>query len=213
MTKNHKGFVQGAWCLFDWANSPFTTLVVTFIYATYFTKAIVADEVDGPVLWSRAITITGIAVALFSPLLGYLADRKAWRKQLLWISTLLCAVFCAWLSFVHPEDPQAITKALVFFIVANVAFELQMVFYNAYLPEIAPANKVGRLSGFGWGLGYLGGLVCMAIALFIFVKSPERFGISTNHGFNVRATCLLAAFWLVIFALPFLLSAKKPTPS
>ena len=118
----------GSWALYDLANSPFTTLVVTFVYSTYFTQAIAGDAIRGTVLWSRAVTISAVAVALASPILGALADRGGYRKWFLFMSTVICAGATAAL---YPVLPGQVALALGIFIVANVAFELANVFYNA----------------------------------------------------------------------------------
>lgn len=190
----------GSWALYDFANSPFTTLVVTFIYSTYFTQAIAGDAIRGTVLWSRAITVSAIAVALASPVLGALADRGGYRKRFLLLSTAVCAGATVAL---YPVLPGQVALALGIFIVANVAFELANVFYNAFLPEIAPPRSIGRISGFGWALGYLGGLLALVVALVALVQ-PEVpwFGFVREQGENIRATNLLVAAWFVVFSLP-----------
>ena len=126
-----------AWCLYDFANSAFTTLVVTFIYAAFFTKVIAPDEVTGTWLWSRSVSITAIAVALLSPLLGALADRGGYRKRFLGFFTLVAVVGT---TLLYSAMPGEVAKALLWFTLANIAFEMGGVFYNAYLPDIAPAE-------------------------------------------------------------------------
>ncbi len=192
-----------SWAMYDWANSAFTTLVVTFIYATYFTQAMAPDENTGTALWSRAVAISAITVALLSPLLGAAADRSGSRKRFLAISTIICALATIALAFIAPGMEHAAIIALVLFVVAEVAFEAGNVFYNAFLPNIASPERIGRVSGYGWGLGYVGGLVCLGIALIAFVQ-PEVpwFGMSTEAGWNVRATNLLVAGWFLLFAIP-----------
>ena len=196
-----------SWALYDFANSPFTTLVVTFVYATYFTQAIADDPIHGTALWSRAVTITAIVVALCSPVLGALADRGGFRKLFLVLSTLVCAAATALLYRVLPGE---VVMALVLFVVANVAYEFGTVFYNAFLPDVAPEGRIGRVSGFGWGLGYFGGLVALAAALVTLVQ-PETpwFGFSTEAGENVRATNLLVAVWFLVFSLPLFVWVKE----
>jgi len=108
-----------SWAFYDFANSPFTTLVVTFVYATYFTQAIAADPISGTALWSRGITITALIVALGSPILGALADRGGYRKAFVLISTLVCVLATTALYTVLPGQ---ITAALVLVVIANVAF-------------------------------------------------------------------------------------------
>jgi len=191
-----------AWALYDWANSSFTTLVVTFIYGTYFTQAIAPDEVTGTALWSRAIVVTGVVVALASPILGALADRSGARHRYLVVSTLICIAATAGLTFVAPGSEHAVLMALSIVVVANVAFEIGLVFYNAFLPQLAPAARIGRVSGYGWALGYMGGLACLGLALVLLVREVPMFGISTEAGFNYRATNLLVAAWFLVFSIP-----------
>lgn len=189
-----------SWALYDFANSPFTTLIVTFVYATYFTEAIASDNVTGTALWSRGITITALTVAVVSPALGALADRGGYRKLFVLVATLVCAGATAALYTVLPGQ---IVAALILVIVANVAFELGTVFYNAFLPDIAPRERIGTVSGWAWGLGYIGGLAALAVALVTLVQ-PETpwFGFSTEAGENIRATNLLVAVWFLLFSLP-----------
>lgn len=195
--------VVWSWALFDWANSAFTTLVVTFIYATYFTRTFDPDPELAAAWWGRAVSISAVVIALLSPVLGAAADRAGARKRFLLVTTLVCVAGTAVLAMVSPDSPNAVIIALTAFVIANIAFELGNVFYNSFLPEIASPGRIGRISGYGWALGYAGGLVCMAIALVGFVQ-PEVpwFGISTENGWNIRATNLLVAGWFLVFALP-----------
>jgi len=198
-----------AWCFYDWANSAFTTLVVTFVYATYFTKAIAPDEVTGTAWWSRAVAITSLVVALSGPILGAMADRGGLRRRFLAMTTIISVITTAALTWVAPGQPHAALIALVLVTVANVAFELGGVFYNAFLPDIVSPERLGRVSGYGWGLGYVGGLICLVIALVGFVQpAVPWFGISTSAGFNIRATCLVVAAWFAVFSLPLLIAAR-----
>jgi UMF1 family MFS transporter len=193
--------------LFDFANSPFTTLVVTFVYATYFTQAIAADPIVGTALWSRGVTISALVVALASPLLGALADRGGYRKSFVMVSVLVCAAATAALYTVLPGE---VLAALVLFVIANIAFELGGVFYNAFLPDIAPAGRIGTVSGLGWGLGYFGGLLALALALVGFVQPDEPwFGFTKIDGENVRATNLLVAVWFLVFSVPLFVWVRE----
>lgn len=206
-----------AWSLYDFANSSFTTLVVTFIYGTYFTGYMVLspdagggavpDPEAGTVLWSRAVTVTAIVVALLSPILGAFADRGGARKRFLLAMTVTCVVATTALFTAQPG--QAI-QALMWFVIANVAFETAQVFYNAYLPDIARPDQIGRVSGYGWAFGYVGGLLCLAIALVVFVN-PEvaPFGLDKASGEHVRATNLLVAGWFALFSIPTFLVLRE----
>jgi UMF1 family MFS transporter len=208
--------------LYDFANSPFTTLVVTFVYATYFSEAIAASSVEGQTLWGYAIATTAIIVAFCSPVLGAVADQGGYRKRFLVIATLVAATATAALYGILPGQ---VMLALVVFVIANVAFEFGIVFYNAYLPELTTRDDIGRVSGWGWGLGYFGGLLALAVALLTLVQ-PEAvveairqsglsvpagpwFGFSTEGGENIRATNLMVALWLIVFSLPIFFFVRE----
>ena len=190
-----------SWCLYDWANSAFATLVVTFVYSTYFGETFADDPGRGTALWARGISASAILIALLAPIAGALADRGDRRKYLIGC-TLTCATLTALLAFISPSQTGAVVIALVVFGGANVAFELGLVFYNAFLPRLAPDDRIGRISGYGWGLGYAGGLVALMLALPLATADPPPFGISTVDGFNVRATNLLVALWFLVFSVP-----------
>lgn len=196
-----------SWCFYDFGNSAFTTLVITFIYSTYFTKAIAENEIDGTFLWSQAIAITAVIVSLLSPILGAIADKGGYRKIFLTLTTYMSIGATALLFF--PIKGQ-ILFALILVVIANVNFELGGVFYNAYLPEIVSRKKIGRISGIGWGAGYLGGLLAMLVAMVGFV-SPDVpwFGLDIDTGEHIRATNVLVAAWFFIFTLPAILYLKE----
>jgi UMF1 family MFS transporter len=197
-----------SWALYDFANSPFTTLVVTFIYAAYFTQAMVDDEIRGTGLWTLAVSATAIIVAVLSPLMGAVADRGGFRKTFLVLFTLTCVVATIRLAGIPPgaEGSSNAVRALIWFVIANIAFEMGCVFYNAFLPDVAPSGQIGRVSGYGWSMGYLGGLLALIVALVGFVQpAVPWFGFSTAAGENVRATNLLVAVWFVLFSIPIVL--------
>jgi len=198
------------WAMYDFANSSFTTLIVTFIYATYFVKAIAPDELAGTTLWSRAVTVTALTVALLSPFLGAMADHSGHRKRYLIFATV-AAVFCS--AMLYFPLPGQVMAALVWFTLGNIAFELGCVFYNGFLPGLTPVEKVGSASGFGWGLGYVGGLLAMFLAMVSMVNpATPWFGLSRELGQNIRATNLLVAGWFGLFSLPLFLLVKEPRP-
>ncbi|MFQ5674661.1 MAG: MFS transporter, partial [bacterium] len=144
-----------AWALYDFGNSSYSALVITFIYAAYFTKAVAPNEIIGTTLWSRGVTISALTVGILSPFLGALADTGGFRKRILFTLTAISIIATANLFHVVPGQ---VMKGLVLFVIANIGMEMGMVFYNAFLPDIAPQEKIGRISGYGWGFGYVGGL-------------------------------------------------------
>lgn len=205
---------QFAWAMFDWANSPYTTLITTFVFSAYFAKAVVGDEVEGQALWGYTNSIAMFAVALLSPLLGAVADAGGPRKPLLAFFTFLCVVGSSLLWFATP-DRASIPLAMTFVIVGTIGFELGVVFYNAMLGDIASREKLGRLSGWAWGLGYVGGLAALVIALFAFVQTEKPlFGLDKATLENVRIVGPLSGLWFAVFCLPlFLWTPDRPTRS
>lgn len=202
-----------SWALYDFANSAFTTLIVTFVYATYFTQAIADNPIHGTALWSRGVTITALVVAFLAPALGAIADCGVYRKRFVVVTTLICIIATAALYTVMPGQ---VIAALVLLVIANIAYELAGVFYNAFLPGLAPPGRIGTVSGLAWGLGYFGGLLALALALLTLVQ-PETpwFGFTTQDGENIRATNLLVAIWFLVFSVPLLLwvpEDKSRTP-
>ena len=194
-----------AWCFYDWANSAYPTVILTFVFATYFTQAVAVDTITGTAQWGFALTASGIAIAVLSPLLGAISDQTGRRKPWLAVFTWMAVASCAALWWVKPE-PSSVMLALVLVGISNLGFEFGTVFYNAMLPDLVPPSRIGRLSGWGWGLGYAGGLICLVIALFLLIK-PEipPFGLIKESAEHVRATALLTAAWIALFSLPILL--------
>ncbi len=202
-----------SWCAYDWANSAFSTLIVTFIYSTYFSGAFAATADEGTVLWSRGIVISALLVAALSPIVGAVADRSGRRRRYLIIATLVCCAFTILLAFVEPGSSGAAVRALTVFVIANVAFEMAMVFYNAFLPAIAPAGMIGRISGWGWAAGYFAGIASMALALYGFVGAETPwFGIPADGDLQYRVTNLLVAGWFLVFAIPMFLFVRDTGP-
>ncbi len=196
-----------AWSFYDFANSSFATIVLTFVYSTYFTKVIATDALTGGRQWSWAVTISALIVALSSPLLGAIADRKGLRKRFLMACALMCITATAALYF--PVAGQ-ILPALAIFVVANSANELGNVFYNAFLPEISNEKNIGRISAWAWGLGYVGGILSTILVMVALVSTDEPwFGFTKEAGQNIRATNLFVAAWFSIFCIPIFLYVKE----
>jgi len=210
ITPDRRGIL--AWCLYDWANSAFNTVIGTFVFSVYFARGIYGDETAGSAQWAFALSIAGLAVALLSPLLGAIADRAGRRKPWLAVFIAVCVVATSLLWFAEP-DRAWIAYTLVLVVIASVAFDLANVFYNAMLHDVAPPRLLGRVSGWGWGLGYVGGLVCLALALVGFVQPDAPwFGVGTDNAANIRATALLVAVWFVAFSVPLFLFTRD-TPA
>jgi UMF1 family MFS transporter len=193
-----------SWCLFDWANSPTPTVIVTFVFSAYFAKGIVGDEVEGTVLWSQAIAIAGIIVAVTGPLLGAVADQTGRRKPWIGAFSLACVLASAALWFAEPNRDW-ITYTLVAVAISTVCFEVVTIFYNATLAEMGPPERLGRIGGWGWGAGYIGAIFCLVLCLFVLIQNPNPpFGLDPDQAEPVRATALVVAVWWIVFGWPFL---------
>ena len=191
-----------AWCLYDWANSGFPTVITTYVFAAYFAKTVAASEVEGTSLWAYAMSVAGLAVAFASPILGAVADKAGRRKPWVGAFSVLCIAASVALWWVVPGAGR-VSFALVAVGVGYFAFETAIVFYNAMLPALAPPSLLGRISGWGWGLGYIGGLLCLALSLALVMPDIPPFGLDKAAFEPVRATAVLVALWFAIFALPF----------
>ncbi|MGE3968190.1 MAG: MFS transporter, partial [Dongiaceae bacterium] len=200
-----------AWAFYDWANSAFPTVIQTFLFSAYFATAVATDERSGAALWGNATSLAAIAIAIASPILGAIADQGGRLKPWLGALTLLTALATAALWYVEP-DPSFALLALIAMGIGTFGFELGTVFYNALLPAIAPRSMLGRISGWAWGLGYMGGLACMAVALFLFIQpATPPFGLDPATAEPVRVVALLCAGWMLLFALPlFLFVPDRP---
>lgn len=199
------------WRLFDWANSPFPTVIITFVFSAYYAQAVADDPATGTSWWSGALTLSAILIAILSPPMGAIADQTGRRKPWLAATTATAALAAACLWFVAPEAEWLLLGAALI-VIANVGFEISMVFYNAMLPDLAPPGRIGRLSGQAWALGYAGGLTCLVVALFGFVQAdPAPFGLDKDQAEHVRAVPVLVAVWIAVFAVPtFVLTPDRP---
>lgn len=204
-----------AWALYDVANSSFTTLIVTFIYSTFFVSRMSGSDRDLTSVWTYGVSFTAITVALLSPLLGAIADRGGYRKRFLLSFSATCVLATAALAFI---EPGAYRTAILLFVVANIAYEMGSAFYDSFLPDLVPQSLIGRVSGWGWGLGYAGGLAALFLALYGFVETDSAIypyfagalGLTDAGYANVRGTALLVAVWFAVFTVPFIVLVPEP---
>lgn len=184
------------WTLYDFANTSYSIVVVTFIFAVYFKEVVAQKMPIGDLFWSLGISISMILTGIISPVLGAIADYSAGKKRFLLFFTLLCIIPTSLLYFTNEGD---VVLALILFIFANIGFEASLVFYDSFLPEITSPKTYGRVSGYGFAMGYLGSLAVLALA-FPFIESGK-----------IKETFPLAAFFFLIFAIPifFLLNDTR----
>lgn len=199
-----------AWALYDLANQAFVTPIQSFIFAAYFANAVAADPTTGTTQWGNMVGISGMLIAVGGPLMGAMADRTGRRKPWLAAFTGLCILCTALLWEVGPT-PNDVTLALVLVGLGTLASEYSQIFYNAMLPELAPVEKQGRWSGWGWATGYFGGILCLAACLFLFIGENPLIPLPRDGAYHIRASNLFAAGWYLLFAIPlFLVTPDAP---
>jgi len=204
------------WVLVDWALQPYYTLVLTFLFAPYFTSAVVGDPVRGQALWGYAAAIAGVLIAIGSPLLGAVADSGGRRKPWVGLFALVLAAGLAALWWATPGAPlSTVIVVLTAFIAATIAAEFATVFTNAIMPTLVPSAQLGRLSGIGWATGYVGGLVSLGMVAGLLVTNPVTgktlLGLEPLVTLDVtqragdRLVGPFAAAWALVFLIPFFL--------
>ncbi|MGB9592453.1 MAG: MFS transporter, partial [Candidatus Kryptoniota bacterium] len=191
-----------SWTLFDYARTSFSVMVKTVGFALYF-REIVAGGAHGDFLWGLADSISMVIAALLSPVLGAASDYSHRRKRFLLFFTMLCVTGTASLYFIKPG---MILAGMLIFIGANVGFQGGYTFYDAFLPEIAPKHLYGRVSGYGFGMGYLGALSILAVN-FPFIRE----GFSKTNIDNFRLSFLVAAVFFSVFSTPAFLRLRDHT--
>ncbi len=177
----------GAWALFDFANSVYPAVITTTVFSIYYVGTIVGNEDGrGQWWWGLCVAVSALIVAVTSPLLGAIADRGGARKKFMLAYTVICLVGVLLMTTLRPG---MVVAGFVIFVIANVGFESALVFYNAYLPDIAPPEKQGWISGLGFGVGYLGSALGLLMVLPFATSRTELVWL------------LVAAFFL-LFSLP-----------
>ena len=199
------------WMLYDWAAQPYHTLIVTFIFAPYFAAHVVGDAVRGQAIWGYGMAATGLTIAVLAPILGAIADTRGGRHAWIAVFSLIYVAAAASLWWAMP-GAQNLWVILAVFGTGLLAAEFSASFVNAYLPEIAPGKALGQVSGSGWGLGYVGGLVSLVLVLTLFAEGEggtTLIGINPVGGLDpaafegTRAAGPISAIWYAIFIIPF----------
>jgi UMF1 family MFS transporter len=189
-----------AWAMFDFANSSYTTIIVTVAFAVFF-RQVVASGPNADAMWGFAVSLANTIVLLLSPLMGAVADESGRKKHFLFTSYIVCVAGTAALALVGPGD---VTLGVALFVVSMVAFSFGENFTAAFLPEISTPANVGRISGFGWGLGYFGGL-----ASLILVRPWIGKGFTVENLPNLKSAWLATAAFFLVAGLPTFLILRE----
>lgn len=213
MDKLHNRRQVWSWAFYDWANSSFTTIVLTFVYSAYFTQAVAGDPVTGASLWGYALAASGLGLALLGPLCGALADHRGGLKRWTGAMMAVCIISTLVMGLAVPNaDGDIIALVLVALVFANIGFELSIVFNNALLPSVAHADQMGRASSLAWGIGYFGGLASLVVVLFGLIGLGDikpLLEMPRDEAEHIRACVIIVAIWYLLFSLPFFLFIKE----
>ena len=195
--------------LFDWANSPFSTVVITFIFSSYFVNTIANDKISGTTLWGWTISLSGILLATVAPLLGYLGDYKKNISKILIIFSTLLVIFLSFLLWFAQASSSYIIFTLIIIFAANTLFEIGQIFYNSELLNFKKETPLGEFSGKAWSFGYLGGIFCLLLILILIIF-PEKnlFNLDKEEFEHIRICGPIVGLWFLIFSIPFLIRIK-----
>lgn len=206
-----------SWAFYDWAAQPYFTVVLTFIFGPYFQNFVAPSVEKGQSWWGYTQAIAGLLLAFSGPVVGTIADVRGRRKPWVLLANIMMIIgLCGtWLAV--PNENAPILLILSGLVLASLGSEYGVIFTNAMLPGLAKPGQMGRLSGFGWGMGYVGGLIMLIIVLTV-LALPEHpiFGLDKASHESDRIVGPLAALWLVVFSLPLFLfvpdGPKRPGP-
>lgn len=186
MLKNLKQIMS--WCLYDFANSSYSAVIASVIFPVYFTTYIAGNEHGlGDLWWGRAISLSMITVVLTSPFIGGIADFSGLRKRFLLLYTMVCITSVASLSLLKKG---MIIEGFVLITLANIGMEGGLVFYNSFLSEIAPREYQGRISSWGYGIGYIGSIASLLIS------------IPLINGGLINYTWIMVSIFFIVFSIP-----------
>lgn len=204
-----------AWGIWDWGSAAFQAVILTFVFSVYLTDA-VGDDLPGDITATSwlgwALGIAGLTIAVLAPVTGQRGDARGRRKRSLFVLTTATVVVMAALFFVRDEY-RYLWLGLVLLAVGSVLFELAQVPYTAMLRQVSTPDNLGRVSGFGWAMGYFGGIVLLLICFVGFIAGDGDtrglLSVTTEGGLNIRLVALLAAVWFFLFSLPVLFAVPE----
>jgi MFS transporter, UMF1 family len=199
-----------AWAFWDWGGAAFNAITTTFVFTVYLTSAGFGNQDHSTAMLGVAGIIGGILVAVIAPVSGQRSDGTGRRKLWLGINTAVVVLAIGSAFFVQ-DAPEYLWLGLALLIVGTLFFEVATVNYNAMLSQVSSAKTVGRVSGFGWSMGYFGGIVLLLILYFGFIHPDVGlFGVTDKDGLSIRVSMVIAAIWMALFSIPVLISVPEP---
>lgn len=198
-----------AWASWDWGSAAINAIMTTFVFTVYLVSDPFGGEDYASQILGYGLAVSGIAIALLAPITGQRSDSGGRRRYWLGVNTMAVVALTALCFFVYPS-PGFLFVGVALIALANIFFEFANVNYYAMLGQISTPSTVGKVSGFGWAMGYVGGIVALALVLMGFVL-PETgwFGATAENGLNIRLVAVFSAVWFLIFALPVLFTVPE----
>ncbi len=205
---NNRFNVRLSWSFYDWANSAWSAIIITFIFSRYFVDVLAPDKDLGTLYWTWTIGISSLVAALLSPILGSISDQSQRSKYWLILSTLIYSLiaFSFWFALPNVMD---LTLIIILIFIGNISYEISQIFYNGQLKLITSENNFAKLSGFAWGLGYAGTVIIFIIYYGIFLLPDDPiFPLDKTSYENIRISFPITGFWILLFSLPLFISFK-----
>lgn len=194
-----------AWAMWDWGSAAFNAVMITFVFGTYLASETFGADGRGTSWLAAGNAIAGVIIALTAPVIGQRADRDGRRSLWLGVNTGFVLLTTAGCFFVQPDE-SFLLLGVILLSAGNVFFEFAEVQYNAMLVKIATKSTIGRISGLGWGAGYLGGIFLLLLVYVGFIGGDTHwFGVSGDDAMNIRVVALFAALWFSVFAVPVII--------
>ncbi len=204
------------WMFFDWASQPYNTLLITFIFGPYFVSEVMTDSVLAQEYWGWMMAASGITIAIVAPVLGTFVDNHPSKNPWIVVFSLMIIAGSAYLWSAEPNSDR-VWLILAFFGIGLIGIEFATIITNSMLPGLGPRREIGRISGFGWAFGYLGGIVSLAIMMLLFAENEfgktyinidPLFGLNVETREGTRFVGPFCAIWYMIFMIPFFLWVK-----
>jgi len=206
---NNRFNVKLSWSFYDWANSAWSAIIITFIFSRYFVDVLAPDKDLGTLYWTWTIGISSLVAALLSPIFGSISDRSQHSKFWLIVSTLIYALIACSFWFAQPKGMDLFLIIALLFI-GNISYEISQIFYNGQIKIITTEKNYAKLSGFAWGLGYAGTVIIFIIYYGIFLlPSDPIFSLDKSTYENIRISFPITGFWILLFSFPLFISFKE----
>ncbi len=210
MNPNNRLSVKVSWSFYDWANSAWSAIIITFIFSRYFVDVLAPNENLGTLYWTWTIGISSLVAAFLSPLFGTISDQSQSSKNWLIFTTLIYSLIAISFWIAVPGQINLIFVIILIF-VGNISYEISQIFYNGQLKLISDKDNFAKLSGLAWGLGYAGTVIIFIIYFLLFFLPEETlFNLNKDNYENIRISFPITGFWIIIFSLPLFITFKDP---